>query len=126
MKGNAGWIAFALLLGAVIGMAASSWHRPAEAQGVDNKTTRWLAGTVSYGASMDAFLMFDAQTNRLMAYTVTPSKELELLAVREVSFDLKAVTFGKTRPSVQQMRDEWEKAEKEERERRAKESSEKK
>jgi hypothetical protein len=121
-----GWLAFVLLLGCLLGFAVSGAHRTAEAQGVDNKTTRWLAGTVSYGQAMECFVMFDSQTNRLMAYAITPGKELELVAVREISYDLKAVTFGKQKPPVQQMRDEWEKAEREEREKREKENKEKK
>ena len=62
----------------------------ASAQAVDNKTTRWLAGTVEFGQSQQAFMLFDAQTNRLMAYTVTPMKELELVAV-DVGLDREAV-----------------------------------
>ncbi len=121
MKSFSGWMAFVLLLGAILGfLAGRTESGQAAAQGVDNKTTRWLAGTVSYGQAQEVFLLFDAQTNRLMAYNITPMKELELLAVREVSYDVKMSSWGKQKPTPQQIRDEWEKFEKEERERKEK------
>ena len=122
MKTLSGWIAFVLLLGIVIGFAAGRGESgQAMAQGVDNKTTRWLAGTVSYGQAQEAFVMFDAQTNRLVAYGITPMKELELIAVREVSYDIKLTQFGKQKPSAIQIKEEWEKYEREEKEKKDKE-----
>ncbi len=113
MKSTAGWFAFVLLLGCVAGFAAARFDRAAEAQAIDNKTSRWLAGTVSISAGQDAFLLFDSQTNRLAAYTISGSKKLEVVAVREISYDLKAVSFGKQEPAVQEMKDQWERAERE-------------
>jgi hypothetical protein len=113
MRQYTGWFCFVLLLGAVIGFAAGKWDTKAEAQSVDNKTTRWLAGTVTYGQALDAFLLFDSQTNRLMAYSITGNKKLELIAVRDVSYDAKPVSFGKQEPTVQQMKEDFERAEKE-------------
>jgi hypothetical protein len=101
MKSFSGWMAFVLLLGAILGfLAGRTDSGQAAAQGVDNKTTRWLAGTVSYGQAQECFLLFDAQTNRLMAYNITPMKELELLAVREVSYDVKMSSWGKQKPAA--------------------------
>ena len=121
MKSSSGWAAFAALALAVVSFsAAGGFDRTAEAQSVDNKTTRWLAATVSYGESQQAMMLFDSQTNRLMAYTVSPMKELELIAAREISYDLKLVTYGKQKPTVQQVKDDWEKSEREERERNEK------
>ncbi len=121
MNSHSGWIAFgALGLAGVTFMAVGVFERPVDAQAVDNKTTRWLAATVSFGESQQAMMLFDSQTNRLMAYTVSPMKELELVSVREISYDLKLVTFGKQKPTVQQVRDDWERSEKEERERNEK------
>lgn len=111
MKSYAGWFCFVLLLGVVIGFAAGK--SDVAAQSVDNKSTRWLAGTVSYGQWQDAFLLFDSQTHRLSAYTVTPTKKLELITVREVTWDLKPVMWGKQEPTVQEMKDAYEKSLKE-------------
>ena len=113
MKPYTGWLAFAALFGVVAGFGAGRFERTAEAQSVDNKTTRWLASSVSMGGGQDAFLLFDSQTNRLVAYTVTPSKKLEVIAIREVSYDLRPVSWGKQEPTVQEMKDAWEKSERE-------------
>ncbi|HEY3226775.1 MAG TPA: hypothetical protein VGK61_07270 [Planctomycetota bacterium] len=113
MKPYTGWMAFAALLGVVAGFGAGRFERTAEAQSVDNKTTRWLASAVSMGGGQDAFVLFDSQTNRLVAYTVTASKRLEVLAVREVSYDVRMVTWGKQEPTVQEIKDAWEKSERE-------------
>lgn len=114
MRHYAGWFCFVLLLGGMIGFSAGKWN--VEAQAVDNKTSRYLAGTIAYAPSSDAFVLFDSQTNRLCAYTLTGGKQFQLLAVREVSWDLKAVTYGKQEPTVQEMRDAFEKSEKEKKE----------
>ena len=111
MKSYAGWSCFVLLLGAVAGFAAGK--SDVQAQSVDNKSTRYLAGVVSYGQSQDAFCLFDTQTNRLSAYTFGGNKRLELMAVRECSWDLKMVSWGKQEPTVQEVKDAFEKAEKE-------------
>ncbi len=111
MRNFAGWFCFVLLAGAVAGFAAGKWD--AQAQTVDNKTSRYLAGTLTYGTATEAFMLFDSQTNRLVAYTITGNRRLEVLAVREVSWDLKPVSWGKQEPTVQEMRDAFEKAEKE-------------
>ena len=83
------------------------------AQSVDNKSTRYLAGTISYGQSTDAFMLFDTQTNKLLAYTFSGNKKLELMAAREVTWDLKLASWGKQEPSVQEVKDGFDKAEKE-------------
>ena len=111
MKSLAGWVCFAVLLGLVVGF--SFGNKEADAQSVDNKTTRWLAGTLTYGQSSDCFVLFDSQKNRLMVYAVSGSKKLELVAVREVSWDGKPVSFGKQTPSVQEMKTLFEKSLKE-------------
>lgn len=110
MKNVAGWFCFVLLLGCVIGFAAGK--ADLQAQTIDNKTSRYLAGVVSYGQGTDAFVLFDSQTNRLISYTFGGNKRLELMAVREVSWDLKMVSWGKQEPSVQEVKDAFEKAEK--------------
>ena len=111
MKNVAGWFCFVLLLGTVLGFAAGKLD--VQAQTVDNKSTRYLAGVMSYGQSTDAFMLFDTQTNRLIAYTVGGNKRLELMAVREVSWDMKMVSWGKQEPTVQEVKDAFEKAQKE-------------
>ncbi len=111
MKPIAGWICFAVLLGVVAGFNLGGGR--AEAQSIDNKTTRWLAGTLTYGQSSDCFVLFDSQKHRLLVYTVSGSKKLELVAVREVSWDLKPVSYGKQNPSVQEMKTVFEKSLKE-------------
>ena len=98
--------------GAAVGAAFARGEPPAYAQSVDNKTTRWLTSTVEYGPNLQAMMLFDSQTNRLMAYAISPTKELEVLAIRDISFDLKAVSFGKQSPTVQKMKEDWEKSEK--------------
>ena len=117
MKSSSGWIAFTLLLGVVLGFGAGKFERPAEAQSIDNKTTRWLGGSMSIGGGIDAFVLFDSQTNRLAMYSIAGNKKLEVLAVREVSFDMRPVNFGKQEPSVQEMKEAWEKSEREKAER---------
>lgn len=117
MKTSSGWIAFTLLLGVVLGFGMGRVERTAVAQAADNKTTRWLAGAVSIGGGQDAFALFDSQTNRLVFYTITGNKKLEVLAVREVSYDLRPVSHGKQEPTVQEMKDAWEKSEREKLER---------
>ena len=111
MRNASGWFCFVLLLGAVAGFAAG---RSGEvvAQTVDNKSTRYLTGVVTYGQASDAMLLFDTQTNRMVAYTITGGKSLEVIAVREVSWDFKPVSWGKQEPSVQVMKDAFEKSEK--------------
>jgi hypothetical protein len=111
MRAYAGWFCFVLLLGTIAGFAAGK--RDASAQSIDNKSSRYLAGVVTYGQATDAFVLFDTQTNRLVAYTVGGNKRLELMAVREVSWDLKMVSWGKQEPTVQEVKDAFEKAEKE-------------
>ena len=100
MKPMSGWIAFTLLLGVVLGFGMGRFERTAEAQSLDNKTTRYLAGSVSIGGGQDAFALFDSQTNRLVFYTISGNKKLEVLAVREVSYDLRPVSHGKQEPTV--------------------------
>jgi len=111
MKNASGWFCFVLLLGAVAGFSAGRWD--VQAQSVDNKSTRYLAGTISYGQGTDAFMLFDTQTNKLLAYTVGGNKRLELMAAREVTWDLKLSSWGKQEPTVQEVKDGFEKAEKE-------------
>jgi hypothetical protein len=117
MKSQSGWIAFTLLLGVVVGFGAGRFDRTAEAQTIDNRTTRYLAGSIAIGGGQDAFALFDTQTNRLVMYTMSGSKKLEVLAVREVSYDLRPVSHGKQEPTVQEMKDAWEKSEREKTER---------
>ena len=109
MRNAAGWFCFVLLLGVVAGFAAGK--SDVHAQSVDNKSTRYLAGVVTYGQSQDAFVLFDTQTNRLVAYTFAANKKLELMAVRELSWDMRMVSWGKHEPTVQEVKDAAEKAE---------------
>jgi hypothetical protein len=111
MKPYSGWIAFALLFGVVAGFGMGRFERVAQAQAADNKTTRYLAGSVAIGGGQDAFALFDSQTNRLVFYTISGNKKLEVIAVREVSYDLRPVSHGKQEPTVQEMKDAWEKSE---------------
>ena len=111
MKQSAGWFCFVLLLGVVAGFSAGK--SDVHAQSLDNKSSRWLAGVVTYGTSQDAFCLFDTQTNRLISYTFGGNKRLELMSVREITWDLKMVSWGKQEPTVQEVRDGAEKAEKE-------------
>lgn len=117
MKPASGWIAFTLLLGAVVGFGAGRFDRTAEAQSIDNKTTRWIGGSMSIGGGVDAFVLFDSQTNRMAMYSIAGNKKLEVLAVREVSYDMRPVIFGKQEPTVQEMKEAWEKSEREKAER---------
>jgi len=111
MRAYSGWFCFVLLLGGVTGF----WAGKSEvaAQSLDNRSNRWLAGTVSYGQWQDAFVLFDTQTNRLVAYTLGGSKRLELVAVREITWDLRPVEYGKNEPTVKQMKDLFEESLKE-------------
>ncbi|MBV8881386.1 MAG: hypothetical protein JO332_15580 [Planctomycetaceae bacterium] len=110
MKNAAGWFCFVLLLGAVAGFSAGRWD--VQAQSIDNKSTRYLAGTISYGQGTDAFMLFDTQTNKLLAYTLGANRKLELLAAREVTWDLRLASWGKQEPTAQEVKDAFEKAEK--------------
>lgn len=125
MRNAAGWFCFVLLLGGLAGFAAG--RREASAQSIDNKSTRYLAGTIAYGQATEAFVLFDTQTNRLVAYTIGGNRRLEVLAVREVSWDLKPMEWGRQEPTVKEMRDAYEKSERErvEREKKAAESEKK-
>ena len=120
MRNASGWFCFVLLLGAVAGFAAGRGG-DVTAQTVDNRSTRFLAGVVTYGQASDAMLLFDTQTNRLVAYTITGGKRLEVIAVREISWDFKPVSWGKQEPSVQEMKDAFERADKARLERQLKE-----
>ena len=113
MKNASGWFCFVLLLGAVAGFSAGRSGGAAQAQSIDNKSTRYLAGTMSYGQSTDAFMIFDTQTNKLLAYTIGGNRKLELMAAREVTWDLKLASWGKQEPTVQEVKDGFDKAEKE-------------
>jgi hypothetical protein len=110
MKNASGWFCFVLLLGAVAGFSAGRWD--VQAQSIDNKSTRYLAGTLSYGQGTDAFMIFDTQTNKLLAYTIGANRRLELLAAREVTWDLRLASWGKQEPTAQEVKDAFEKAEK--------------
>ena len=112
MKNAAGWFCFVLLLGAVAGFSAGRNTWDVHAQSIDNKSTRYLAGTLSYGQSTDAFMIFDTQTNKLLAYTIGGNRKLELLAAREVTWDLKLASWGKQEPTAQEVKDAFDKAEK--------------
>jgi len=112
MKNAAGWFCFVLLLGAVAGFSAGRGTGDVHAQSIDNKSTRYLAGTLSYGQSTDAFMIFDTQTNKLLAYTIGGNRKLELLAAREVTWDLKLSSWGKQEPTAQEVKDAYDKAEK--------------
>jgi hypothetical protein len=111
MRNAAGWFCFVLLLGAVAGFSAGRWD--VQAQSIDNKSTRYLAGTLSYGQATEAFMIFDTQTNKLLAYTIGGTRKLELLAAREVTWDLKLASWGKQEPTAQEVRDAFEKADRE-------------
>ena len=110
MKNAAGWFCFVLLLGAVAGFSAGRWE--VQAQSIDNKSTRYLAGTLSYGQATDAFMIFDTQTNKLLAYTIGGNRKLELLAAREITWDLKLASWGKQEPTAQEVKEAFEKADK--------------
>jgi hypothetical protein len=112
MKNSAGWFCFVLLLGAVAGFSAGRGGGSAQAQSIDNKSTRYLAGTMSYGQSTDAFMIFDTQTNKLLAYTVGGNRKLELMAAREITWDLRLASWGKQEPTAQEVKDAYDKAEK--------------
>lgn len=112
MKNAAGWFCFVLLLGAVAGFSAGLNTWDVHAQSIDNKSTRYLAGTLSYGQSTDAFMIFDTQTNKLLAYTIGGNRKLELLAAREITWDLKLASWGKQEPTAQEVKDAFDKAEK--------------
>jgi hypothetical protein len=124
MRQSAGWFCFVLLLGAVAGFSAGKFD--VQAQSLDNKSTRWLAGVVTYGTSQDAFCLFDTQTNRLIAYTFGGNKRLELMSVREITWDLKMMAWGKQEPTVQEVRDAADKADKERLEKEKEKGAEKK
>ncbi|MHC4607539.1 MAG: hypothetical protein ACYTAF_11530 [Planctomycetota bacterium] len=117
MRQYAGWFCFVLLLGVVVGFAAGKWD--ATAQTVDNKSTRWLAASITISQAEDAFMLFDTQTHRLLAYRVTPTKRLELMAVREVSWDLKPLEYGKQQPTVKDMKELFDKSLKDEKKKKA-------
>src|SRR5882757_8418878 len=110
MKNVSGWFCFVLLLGAIAGFSAGRWD--VQAQSLDNKSTRYLAGTMSYGQSTDAFMLFDTQTNKLLAYTIGGNRRLELMAAREVTWDLKLSSWGKQEPTAQEVKEAYDKAEK--------------
>ena len=110
MRNVSGWFCFVLLLGALVGFSAGRWD--VQAQSIDNKSTRYLAGTLSYGQGTDAFMIFDTQTNKLLSYTIGANRKLELLAAREVTWDLRLASWGKQEPSAQEVKDAYEKAEK--------------
>ena len=112
MKNAAGWFCFVLLLGAVAGFSAGRGTWDVHAQSIDNKSTRYLAGTLAYGQSTDAFMIFDTQTNKLLAYTIGGNRKLELLAAREITWDLKLASWGKQEPTAQEVKDAYDKAEK--------------
>jgi len=112
MKNAAGWFCFVLLLGAVAGFSAGRNSWDVHAQSIDNKSNRYLAGTLAYGQSTDAFMLFDTQTNKLLAYTIGGNRRLELLAAREVTWDLKLSSWGKQEPTAQEVKDAYDKAEK--------------
>ena len=116
MKNSAGWFCFVLLLGTVVGFSAGKWD--VEAQTIDNKSTRYLVGTISYGTASDAFLLFDTQTHRLVAYTMGGNKQLELIAVRELSWDLKMVSWGRQKPTVADVREAYDRAQKKQRDKK--------
>ena len=124
MKNASGWFCFVLLLGAVAGFSAGRSGGAVQAQSIDNKSTRYLAGTMTYGTSTDAFMIFDTQTNKLLAYTVSGNKKLELMAAREITWDLKLSSWGKQEPTAQEVKDAFDKAEKD-REKHQKEKSDK-
>jgi len=124
MRNAAGWLCFVLLLGAMGGFAAG--RRDAAAQTIDNKSTRFLAGTLAYGQATEAFVLFDTQTNRLVAYTIGGNRRLEVMAVREVSWDFKPIEWGRQEPAVKEMRDAFERSERDRLEKEKKGESEKK
>ena len=128
MKNVSGWFCFVLLLGAIAGFSAGRWD--VQAQSIDNKSTRYLAGTLSYGQGTDAFMIFDTQTNKLLAYTVGGNRKLELMAAREITWDLRLASWGKQEPTAQEVKDAYDKAEKErekhEKEKKAAETPDKK
>jgi hypothetical protein len=123
MKNASGWFCFVLLLGAVAGFSAGRSGGIVQAQSIDNKSTRYLAGTMSYGQSTDAFMIFDTQTNKLLAYTVGGNRKLELMAAREITRDLKLASWGKQVPTAQEVKDAFDKAEKEKHEKEKKAES---
>jgi len=118
MRQYSGWFCFVLLFGCVAGFTAGRFDRTADAQTIDNKTTRWLGGSMSFGQSQDAFVLFDAQTNRLIAYTVSGNKRIELIGVREISYDMKLASFGEQKPTVQEIKKAWEEEEKKEKDKK--------
>lgn len=113
MKNASGWFCFVLLLGAIGGFSAGRFDAHAQGGSIDNKSTRFLAGTVSYGQGTDAFMLFDTQTNKLLAYTIGANKKMELMSARELTWDLKLSSWGKQEPTAQEIKDAFDKAERE-------------
>jgi hypothetical protein len=57
-------------------------------------------------------MLFDTQTNKMLAYTIGANKRLELMAAREVTWDLRLSSWGKQEPTAQEVKDAFDKAEK--------------
>lgn len=110
MRKGLGGIAFALVLGLWIGTVAGRGTGTVQAQTVDNTTTRWLAASVGMGQGVDAFTLFDSQTQRLAVYRLD-GDTLRLLAVRDISYDIKPREFPdrKQFPPVLKMQEIYEK-----------------
>ena len=78
----------------------------------------------------DANRFSATQTNKLLAYTVGGNRKLELMAAREITWDLRLSSWGKQEPTAQEVKDAYDKAEKErekhEKEKKAAENPDKK
>ena len=124
MVKNTGLIILTGLIGILVGIVLSRTDSTLNAQTVDNKNSRWLAGTINTGGGTDAFVLFDSQTNRLLMYTLV-GKTLELVQVRDIGYDLKPRARGIQRPTIDEVYGEWQKWEEEQKKKKQPDTTEK-
>lgn len=103
-----GWLSLAGLFAASLMLAESrsATSRVEGAQTVDGGR-KWIVASVGIGAGNDALCVIDTDRERIALYQIDQGKELNLKAVRQVTWDLQGYDWPPRRgqgPSVDEIR----------------------
>ena len=99
-----GMLVFGILL-------AGAFHPRAAQAGTADGGGGVVAVTGLNSSNQEILYLYDVENHRLAAYQVNASNRLALLAMRDITYDLKPQEFGKTDPPVKELKDLWKKHE---------------
>lgn len=93
-------------------LSAGILHPRAASAATANSGNGVVAVTGLSSSNQEILYLYEVDSHRLAAYQVNASNRLALLAMRDITYDLKPQEFGKTDPPVEDLKDLWKKHEK--------------